>query len=130
MRAALLIILFGLGSHAAAAGGEARGPVSCSGSKVLTIDGAAIRGGKLPGVVASGSCRVTITNSQVSADLLGIDVSGSAELVIVNSVVSGKLRAISVSGSAHVTAKGSRFVGGRSVSGSGRWTDQGGNKFE
>jgi hypothetical protein len=130
MRAALVIVLLGLGGRAAGATSQSGQPISCSGSKVITIDGASIKGGKLPAVMASGSCRVTIVDSQVSSDLLAIDVSGSAELVIKNSVVTGKLRAISVSGSAHVIAKGSRFIGGKSVSGSGSWTDQGGNRYE
>jgi hypothetical protein len=129
MRAALLIVLLGLGGRPVGAS-ESAHPISCSGSKVITIDGASIKSGKLPGVVASGSCKVTIVDSKVSSDLLAIDVSGSAELIIKNSVVSGTLRAISVSGSGHVIAKGSRFIGGRSISGSGRWTDQGGNSFE
>jgi hypothetical protein len=130
MRAALFIVLLGLGVRPVGAAGDGAKPVSCSGSKVLSIQGATIKSGTLPAVVASGSCRVTIVDSHVSSDLLGIDVSGSAELTIKNSVVSGKLRAISVSGSGHVIAKGSRFIGGRSISGSGRWTDQGGNSFE
>ena len=126
------------GTQAVAAGQEAvevvkaipGKPVSCSGSKEITVDGASINAGSSPAVVASGSCQVTITGSQLTSDLVAVDVSGSADVTIRGSVVIGKVAAISLSGSASVTAKDTRFVGRKSVTGSADWTDQGGNKFE
>jgi hypothetical protein len=95
---------------------SAHAPVECSGSEAIVLRNVVIDGGMLPAVSASGSCQVTIEDSELSSNGAAIAASGSASVVVTRTIVSGSV-SLAASGAASIVSLQSSIHGETSSSG-------------
>lgn len=101
-------------------------PITCGATQELQLDNIVLEATG-NAIEASGSCRLILTNSEISGGEYGVEVRGDAEVQLLDSVVDGRRGALRVAGMAVASAQDSELRGGVKTSGKGRFDDQGGN---
>jgi hypothetical protein len=100
----------------------------CEGNQELSLVNAYIAGPG-PAVVVSGNCLLTVENTTLDVSGVAIQVEDNGQLTLRNSRVSGAGGSYALSGNGSLHASGTVFVGRRSATENGEFTDEGGNSF-
>lgn len=105
-------------------------PVECSGTQDVRLERVKIETEGVA-VSVSGSCDVVIVDSEISAKSVAILISEGAEVDvdISNSTIKGGEAAYVIDGAGDISAKNTKFIGGR-LDGNGTFRDDGGNTWE
>lgn len=105
-------------------------PVTCAGTENIRLERVKIETDNVA-ISVSESCDVVIIDSEIIAGSVAIFVTsqGEADIDIRNSTIKGAEAAYVIDGSGDISAKDTKFIGGR-LAGQGTFQDGGGNTWE
>ncbi len=104
--------------------------IACTGTEELVLTRRYIDAPEGDGVVAEGTCKVTLTDCHVVARGHAVSAAGDAVVVIRNSTLRGGKSALYLGDRARASARGNTYSGGILVMGRADYDDQGGNETQ